>query len=110
MTWHEALYGMARLPEGKRRNTIGDFLHDVVIATMPVIPNDQAAADWHARERARLGTKGRSVPYADGQIAGIAAVGSFTLVTANVRDFEPFEGMRVADWTRLSRRPMPLTA
>ena len=100
VTWHEALYGMARLPEGKRRNTIRDYLHEVVLATMAVIPYDRAAADWHARERARLGTKGRRVPYADGQIAGIAAVGSFTLVTANVRDFEPFEEVRVVDWTR----------
>jgi tRNA(fMet)-specific endonuclease VapC len=100
VTWHEALFGMARLPEGKRRSTIFSFLHEVVLATMAVIPYDQAAADWHARERARLGTRGRTVPYADGQIAGIAAVGSFTLVTANVRDFEPFSGVMVIDWTR----------
>jgi tRNA(fMet)-specific endonuclease VapC len=100
VTWHEALYGMARLPEGKRRNTINDYLREVVLATMAVIPYDHAAAEWHARERARLGKKGRSIPYADGQIAAVAAVGSFTLVTANVRDFEAFEGVRVVDWTR----------
>jgi tRNA(fMet)-specific endonuclease VapC len=43
---------------------------------------------------------GKSVPYADGQIAAIAAVASLTLVTANVRDFEAFEGVRVVDWTK----------
>jgi tRNA(fMet)-specific endonuclease VapC len=39
-------------------------------------------------------------PFADGQIASIAATRDLTLVTANVADFERFEGLRVEDWTR----------
>ena len=99
VTWHEALFGAARLPEGKRKRAVDTYLHDVILATIKILPYDAAAAEWHARERARLGKRGRSVPYADGQIAAVAVVNDFTLVTANVRDFKAFAGLRVENWT-----------
>jgi tRNA(fMet)-specific endonuclease VapC len=37
-------------------------------------------------------------PFADGQIAAIAAVHGLTLVTANVADFRPFKGLQVRRW------------
>jgi tRNA(fMet)-specific endonuclease VapC len=48
------------------------------------------AADWHAHERARLSQVGQTPPYADGQIAAIAAV-NHLVVTRNVTDFERFK-------------------
>lgn len=36
----------------------------------------------------------------DGQIAAIARVNDLVLVTANMRDFRPFEGLSVQDWRR----------
>ncbi len=100
VTWHEALYGMHRMPEGKRKQAVRDYLSDVVRATMSVLPYDATAADWHARERARLGARGKTVPFADGQIAAVAATNGATLVTANIRDFRVFDGLRVEDWSR----------
>jgi tRNA(fMet)-specific endonuclease VapC len=97
VTLHEAVYGVERLPEGRRKQTLREYMRDVVLR-MTVLPYDAAAADWHARERVRLEGKGRTMPYADGQIAAIAVVRSLTLVTANVRDFRAVPGLRVEDW------------
>ena len=97
VTLHEALYGVERLPEGKRKEMLRDYMRDVV-GKMPVLAYDARAAEWHARERRRLEGAGRSMPYADGQIAAIAVVHGLTLVTANVRDFRNVAGLRVEDW------------
>jgi tRNA(fMet)-specific endonuclease VapC len=97
VTLHEALYGVERLPEGKRKEILREYMRDVV-TKMPALPYDAKAADWHARARARLDVAGRPIPYADGQIAAIAVVHRLTLVTANVRDFRSVEGLRVEDW------------
>jgi tRNA(fMet)-specific endonuclease VapC len=59
---------------------------------------DQAAAEWHASERARLAARGRIIPHLDGQIAAVAATYNLILVTSNRRDFEPFEGLTIEDW------------
>lgn len=97
VTLHEALYGVERLPDGKRKELLRAYMRDV-ITRMPVIAYDGPTAELHAPERARLEAAGRPLPYADGQIAAIAVRHSLTLVTANVRDFRHFEGLRVEDW------------
>ena len=98
VTLHEALYGVERLANGKRREMLRAYMRDIV-ARMPVLPYDAPAAQWHAQERVRLDTNGRPMPYADGQIAAIAVVNALTLVTANVRDFRDVKGLRIEDWT-----------
>jgi predicted nucleic acid-binding protein len=60
---------------------------------------DEAAATWHARERTRLESIGRPTPFADGQIAAIASVNELVLVTANTRDFAPYKGLAIEDWS-----------
>jgi tRNA(fMet)-specific endonuclease VapC len=97
VTLHEALYGVERLPDGRRKQALREYMRDVVMR-MTVLPYDSRAADWHARERVRLEAKGRTMPYADGQIAAIAVVNALTLVTSNVRDFRGVLGLRVEDW------------
>ena len=96
--WHELRFGAARLPPSRRRDAIEHFLESVVLASFPVLDYDREAADWHARERARLSTAGRTPPFVDGQIAAIAYVNDLVLVTANVSDFENFRGLRVQNW------------
>jgi len=49
--------------------------------------------------RARLKPVGRTPSFVDGQIAAVAIVNDATLVTANVADFAPFDGLRVEDWS-----------
>ena len=97
--WHELIYGCTRLPSGKRREALTDYLHEVVRRSFPVLAYDDAAAAWHGRERARLEALGRTPPFVDGQIAAIAHNEGLTLVTANVDDFRDYDGVDVADWT-----------
>ena len=78
----------------------GTVVAEAVGAVLPVLPYDQEAASWHARERARLGKRGRPPSAADGQIAAIASVNDLTLVTANVKDFRRFKDLVVEDWSR----------
>lgn len=95
---HEMRYGAYRLPPSRRRRTIERYLDRLMREGMPILPYDEAAAEWHARERARLVAIGRTPPFFDGQIAAVAAVNDLVLVTSNVRDFHAFRDLRVEDW------------
>ena len=97
-TWNEALFGLHRLPNGKRKDMIAEYLLDVVAKSIPVLPYDAPAAEWHAAERARLQAKGCVTSFADGQIAAVAKMNELTLVTKNRADFEPFEGIDPHGW------------
>jgi len=96
--WHELRFGVERLPPSRRREAIEQYLQDVVLATMPILDYDRAAAEWHANERARLEARGEMPPFADGQIAAIARVHELILVTLNETDFKRFQGIRVQSW------------
>jgi tRNA(fMet)-specific endonuclease VapC len=75
-----------------------EYLDGFIDRCAGVAVYDEAAAEWHAVERARLGKAGHMPPFVDGQIAAIAAVNNLTLITQNARDFERFEGLRVEAW------------
>ena len=98
--WHELTYGYRRLPRGKRRDAIEHYLHDVVQASFPILPYDQAAAAWHGSERARLESLGKPAPFTDGQIGAIAHANDLVLVTLNVKDFGRFQDLRVTNWSK----------
>jgi len=97
---HELVYGCRRLSRGKRRNALEAYLRDVVQASFPILPYDEAAAAWHGHERARLESLGRPTPYVDGQIAAIAHVNGLVLVTLNTKDFARFKELRTENWSR----------
>lgn len=97
--WHELVYRCARMPDGKRRFAIDDYLKTVVKPSFPILPYDEPAALWHGTERARLEAMGKSLPFVDGQIAAIAKRNDLTLVTANPKHFTPFQGLAVANWS-----------
>ncbi len=101
--WHELTYGCRRLAKGKRRAALEAYLRDVVRVSFPTLPYDEAAAEWHGEERARLESVGRPVPFVDGQIAAIAHVHGLVLVTVNDHDFTPFRGLTVENWSRPSK-------
>jgi tRNA(fMet)-specific endonuclease VapC len=98
--WHELMYGCRRLPRGKRREAIEHYLHDVVQASFPILPYDEAAATWHGYERARLESLGKSALFTDGQIAAIAHANDLVLVTLDVKDFAGFKGLQVTNWLK----------
>jgi tRNA(fMet)-specific endonuclease VapC len=97
--WHELIYGASRLPPGKRRMALEEYLHDVVRSSFAILPYDDAAAEWHGREGARLEEDGRTPPFVDGQIAAIAVIHGLVLVTAKQKDFRGFADLETADWT-----------
>lgn len=98
LVMHEMWFGIFRLPPSKKRDHLEKFMNDVV-GTIQVLPYGGRAARWHAAERARLTAVGRPPPFLDGQIAAVAAVHNATVITANVVHFQPFERLRVENWS-----------
>ena len=72
--WHELQFGCQRLPRSRKRELIASFLDDIVRRTILILPYDDRAAEWHAKERARLSSRGVTPSFVDGQIASIAKV------------------------------------
>ena len=96
--WSELVFGARRLPPSRRRRSIEGYLVDVVRATIPILPYDVAAAEWHAAERARLVGVGKTPPFVDGQIAAVAHINRLVLVTANLADYREFAELQVENW------------
>jgi len=86
------------MPEGRRKQALTHYLEHAVQQRLTILPYDRDAALWHAEERARLTTQGRTPPFIDGQIAAIAIVNSLILVTRNTGDFADFAGLTVENW------------
>ncbi|WP_437732142.1 type II toxin-antitoxin system VapC family toxin [Sorangium sp. So ce1335] len=102
--WHELEYGYRRLPRGRRRTALEAYIEEVVRASFPILPYDEAAAAWHGAERARLEEHGLAAPHVDGQIAAIAHANGLVLVTANTKDFARFKDIEIEDWSRRRAR------
>ena len=97
--WHELRYGCALLESGSgKRVALEKFLHKVLLPHFPLLDYDRPAAEWHARERARLRKVGKTPTFVDGQIAAVAAIRGATLVTRSVSDFEHFLDLEIASW------------
>ena len=95
---HEMHYGLVRMPEGARKQQLIRYVYQVLRQPLTILPYDREAALWHAAERARLESRGRTPPYVDGQIAAIAKVNDLILVTRNTGDFVQFVDLKVQNW------------
>jgi len=95
---HEMRYGLARMPDGKRKQELTQYLEHAVQQPLTILPYDREAAVWHAEERARLVARGRTPAFIDGQIAAITMVNKLILVTRNTHDFADFAGLAVENW------------
>ena len=100
----ELLLGAELLPTGKRKT---NFRSDLTLFIERlfgdrILPFDKAAAAAYAEIVGRTRQKGHAVLVADGQIAAIAEVHDFAVVT---RDTKPFlaAGIRVLDPWSLQR-------
>ncbi len=98
IVWHELWFGCQRLPDSAKRQAIEDYLSHVIAPSMPVLPYDDRAAEWHAAERARLTRAGKTPAFADGQIAAIARAQDLILVTFNRADYTDFQELTIEDW------------
>ncbi|MBZ0092802.1 MAG: type II toxin-antitoxin system VapC family toxin [Sulfuricellaceae bacterium] len=98
VVWHELRYGYERLPDGRKKQIIGNYLERLASAALPILPYEQNAAAWHANERARLANLGLTPSFADGQIAAIAQANNLILVSRNTADYSGFKGLKVENW------------
>jgi tRNA(fMet)-specific endonuclease VapC len=95
---HELLFGCYRLPISKKRETLQAYIENVILLSICLFNYDLKSAQWHAAERARLVSIGKTPAFVDGQIAAIAYSNQLSLVTNNVSDFQDFQGLQIENW------------
>ncbi|MBC8452494.1 MAG: type II toxin-antitoxin system VapC family toxin [Spirochaetes bacterium] len=98
IVWHELLYGVDRLPEGRRKRRLAAYTLKVVSPLFSVIPYDEHAAWIHASLRTQSDNEGRSLSFADGQIASIALANNMILITRNIKDFAGISQLHIENW------------
>ena len=86
----ELRFGIAALPEGKRRDTLHFSLEQRVLPLFAgrILSFDDPASQAYAGLRANARAAGQAIAPADGYIAAIAATHGFAIAT---RDTSPFE-------------------
>lgn len=95
--WHELLFGLRNMPDGKRKRDVDWFLNRQV-ALFPLRYYTLECAEVHAQIRADCRKKGKTLGFADSQIASIALVNDAVLVTRNVDDFKDIDGLMIENW------------
>ncbi len=96
ITLAELRFGIAAMPVGQRRQTLGRELDQRVLPVFEgrILPFSLAAADAYGDLRTRARAAGKAISTADGYIAAIAAAHGLSVAT---RDTGPFAaaGLRV---------------
>ena len=95
ITIAELRFGVARLPTGKRRNTLLERQQTQVIPSFAgrVLTFDLAATQAYADLMSKAQSAGLVIGMADGYIAAIATVNGMTVAT---RDVAPFQAAGVS--------------
>ncbi len=90
ITAAELLYGIARLPAGRRRDLLSEATHRVIEDDLGgrVEPFDASSAGHYAALVSGRDREGRPIGFADGQIAAICRNLGAMLATRNTSDFE----------------------
>jgi predicted nucleic acid-binding protein len=100
VTIAELLFGIAAMPDGKRKAALSAMVEEQVdIYGSRILDFDSDAARHYAELALTAKLKGRAFPTADGYIAAIAAAHGFGIAS---RDTAPFEaaGIKVINpWT-----------
>lgn len=95
--WHEILYGLYAMPDGGRKQEIAKLVYRD-LALLPKYYYDLECAKVHAQIRANCRAKGKTLSFADSQIASIALHHRAILVTRNVDDFCHVDGLMIENW------------
>lgn len=94
----EVLYGLERLPHGKKRQGLEAKVTELFSA-LPCEPIPEAAGDQYARVKRETERKGMRLDENDLWIAATALSLRATLVTTD-SDFQRISGLTIEDWTR----------
>ena len=84
----EVAVGVETLPEGRKRARLEEWF-SAFVETVACLSWDAATSRQWARLIVDLRRRGRKMPLFDSMIAATARAHGLTLVTRNVRDFEP---------------------
>ncbi len=93
----EVLYGLARLPQGRRRDDLVRQAEPLFVS-IACLPVPEAAADAYAGVKRAREQRGLSLDENDLWIAATAIAVGATLVTRD-RDFVSIDGLSTVDWT-----------
>lgn len=94
VTLAELLFGIAALPEGKRKNMLEQVLDGLMgLFRDRVLPFDSDAAKYYAKLAVLARNGGRGFPTPDGYIAATAASRGFSVAS---RDTAPYDAARVS--------------
>lgn len=93
ITWGEALFGVKRMPEGKRKDAIMDFYIESVQGLYSFISFDEHSAFIYSDIKMRLEKLGKPAQELDLQIASCAISNNLILVTRNTKDFEDIQSV-----------------
>lgn len=97
VTAAEVRYGIARLPDGRRKAALLGAAQEIFGAfPAQILPFDDAAAAAYADLVARCERRGMPIDGFDAQIAAICAVHGAALATRNVGDFRD-TGVEIRD-------------
>lgn len=100
ITVAEILYGIARLPDGKRKQSLLEMATAMFEQDFAgcILPFDAQAAEHYAEMAADAERRGRSVDMADLQIAAIGRLHGAVIATRNTRHFEGLGASLVNPW------------
>ena len=100
VTLFEARFGLALLPEGKKRTTLQTLFEELFEKDLEerVLQFDTLAAEQAAKLAAKRQCNGRPIDMRDTFIAGIAIARKATLATRNVRHFNDLNIRVVNPW------------
>lgn len=96
--WHELHYGVERMADSKRKESLFTYLKSLEQGGLVILPYEKIAGEWLAQERGRLSKRGVTIPFMDGEIAAIAFTNQLTLVTRNVDDFANYGELVIQNW------------
>jgi len=96
--WHELHYGVERLADLKRKDSLISYLKALEQGGLDILPYEKIAGLWLAQERGSLSKRGVTMPVTDGEIAAIAYTNQLILVTRNVDDFANYDGLLTQNW------------
>ena len=101
VTIAELRHGVERLPIGKRRNRLDEWLGDDLVQRFEsrILAVKVEIADLWGRLVARRDAKGRPINAMDALLAATAEHHSLTLVTRNSSDFEDTVKLMLNPWT-----------
>ena len=97
---HELWYGVAK---SERRDYNIERVQAFLSGPVRLLPFDEADARAAGEVRALLEQERRPIGAYDALLAGQAVRRGFTLVTANVREFQRVDGLMWEDWSAAGR-------